>query len=58
MDLANTKRQGVFVIVEDLNLASHAIVAYREPGGSEHLALVKGNVRPRIVTNKRIRRRA
>ena len=59
LDLANTKRQGMFVIIENLNLASHAIVVYREPGGSEHLALVKGNARPRMIwVWGRIRRRA
>ena len=58
LDLANTKRQRVFVIIENLNLSRVAAADYCGPEAFEHRALVKGDVRPRTAARKRIRRRA
>ena len=59
LSLANTQRHGVFVIVEHIQRErSAAVASHGNLEGSQHLALVKGNVRPRTAANKRIWRRA
>ena len=59
LSLANTQRHGVFVIVEHIQRErSAAVASHGNLEGSQHLALVKRDVRPRAAANKRIRRRA
>src|SRR6266480_2379178 len=56
--LANAERQGVLVIIENLNLARGAVWTDRDDESAQHLAFAEGNTRPRIRARERIRRRA
>ena len=50
-DLANAKGQGVFVIIENLNLSRVAAANYCGLEGFQHRALVKRDAGPRIARN-------
>src|SRR5262249_58007174 len=50
LNLANTQREGVFVIVEELQRLGEAVGIHRHYEGAQHPRLVEGDIRSRVPT--------